>query len=468
MADVLDRLRGLAESPPTPPEPLDGLRRRAALVRRRRRWAGVGTTALVATLAAALVGGGVGGPVVVDVGGPTTTPPVAPIVTPPIEVDFSRMSSWAVPLPPSGGFTPTAGRPHVVDDLLLVSGGPRVIAYRANSGARVWQYDGGAFIEGVGDGIVIAAPQYGHVVALDLATGSERWRFDLPAGAAAERALVSEGRVYVGTSYPSEGATDAPVVYALDQETGTLAWRTVLDPGTRLQWSPPVLAGGLLMVTDAPSRAGRAPTAHVHGLDAATGRPRWRADLGSDVSGFHEVWPLLTRDTAYVAVAPGSLVAVDLATGAVRWRLLSTGGGVPVAAGPVQGQLIVALGNRLSAVDPATGREIWNVEAEARYGTAWPISSSDTVYLVERSRTRALAVPSGRVLWEVGVQTEQAPTWTATTLYLAGPDGLVAVEMASGRPEWAASVRARAWTSTLLANGSVLVPADGTVTAFPR
>jgi outer membrane protein assembly factor BamB len=177
-------------------------------------------------------------------------------------------------------------------------GGPsgRTGAYDARTGALRWSHRTGpnAFVTAVGNGTVVVAPQYGPLIGLELATGRERWRFRLAADQGPESGTIDGDTLFVGTSFPTEGAVDPPVVYALDLASGRQRWRTVLDPGTDLQWAGPVVDGGQLLVADTLSHEGSAPTSHLHALDAATGRRRWKADLHAPTQGFFNAprwWP---------------------------------------------------------------------------------------------------------------------------------------------------------------------------------
>jgi len=152
MDELVERLRGLADTPPTSPEPLGELRRRATRLRRRRRWAGSGAAAAVLVAAGGgfvtVMQDGPGpSPVAVEVGqGPATTATTAGLsasssttLVPPISAP-AREPAWRVPNPASGRFLPTSGRPEVAGDLVLVPGGfddVHVRAYRAGSGSRL-------------------------------------------------------------------------------------------------------------------------------------------------------------------------------------------------------------------------------------------------------------------------------------------------------------------------------------------
>lgn len=487
MDDVLDRLRGVADAPPTAPERLDGLRRRAARLRRRRRSAAGAAVVVVAVVA----GGGVTtvvrdrepAPVAVEVGGPTTTvapttssPPPTGGVAPPSTLAItapSRSAAWTVPNPAGRSARSVSTRPVAAGDVVVVAGGfedGRVLAYRTTTGEEVWAYrvGEGAFVLGAGDGLALVAPQFGRVVALDLATGVERWRFDLPPRAAPEHATITGGRVWLGASFTAEASVEAPIVTALETATGRPVWQAVLDEGTDLLWAPPVLGDGLAVVAAVPSHPGSAPTSYLYALDAATGARRWRADLHSERSAFHDLRPVISGGSVYAVGGQGDLLAFDAATGRERWSRRAEMA-LPVIAGVAHDQVVGKMGDEVVGLDAATGNEQWKVAATRtpRSGMSWATIVGEVAYVVEPARTFAVSLPQGRILWDLAVETVQPPVFDATTVYLAGPQRLLAVELVTGEPQWTAPVPGQPFSATSLAPGRyvVVATADGSVAA---
>jgi outer membrane protein assembly factor BamB len=479
MDDVLDRLRRMADVPPTAPEPLDGLRRRALRLRRRR-WAAGGVAlslAVAASVAGLTLADGGSVPVAVEVGDgvPSTTGAVsttdAPATT--VAAASSRQPVWRVAASISGSSLPSLVGPEAAGDVILVPGGTAgggVTAYDAGTGAQRWRYDTGsaAFVRAVGDGIAVVAPQYGSIAGVELTSGQERWRLALPAGASAGRAAVVGSRVYVGASYPSEGALDAPVVYALDASTGQVAWSRSLERGTQLQFAPPVVADGWVLVADTPHHPGSAPSSHVHAIDAASGAVRWRADLGSDRSAFHDQSPLVAGGVVYAVSNAGLLLAVDATSGRERWRRQSSSG-IVMLAGAAEDGVLAVVGSNLVSLDAGDGAERWQVATAARWGSSWTIPTADTVIVVEPGRTFAADVASGRVRWERATDAVQPPAYGGGVLYVSGRSALHAIQTGTGRAEWTGEVQGMQFQPTLVTPATVAVAAsDGSLVAFPR
>ena len=133
----------------------------------------------------------------------------------------------------------------------------------------------------------------------------------------------------------------------------------------------------------------------VHAFDAATGEDGWSADTGEDA-----VTSVVVRNGVVYAVAAAQLVALDAATGNVRWTVAAADGG---AFGPpsVDGSLVYvgSAGGGVQAFKTADGTA----------GCTWdgiPASSmtlaEDAAYVIAADGTaRALDRTSGQERWSV-------------------------------------------------------------------
>jgi outer membrane protein assembly factor BamB len=256
-------------------------------------------------------------------------------------------------------------------------------------------------------------PKDGYLVALDAATGRERWRAAI--GVTESSPLVVGRRVYVGSwdgrlyaldrrtgavdwSFRTEGKVkDAAAfanrtvvvgsydgrIYALDEATGTRLWSAALGAPV---YASPVIASGLVVVGDLGGS--------ISAFRIGDGSRMWSIRTGSYVYSSAAVW----RGVAYVGSYDGRLYALDVATGHIRWTF--------DAGGPVSGTPTVVGGivyfARCSAcfegqthLDPRgafgvntdNGRLVWrNVDGEYT-----PIVSDGRfAYLVGYSRLSAL------------------------------------------------------------------------------
>jgi polyvinyl alcohol dehydrogenase (cytochrome) len=209
------------------------------------------------------------------------------------------------------------------------------------------------------DGTLYVGAPDAKFLALDAVTGATRWTFDLtgvsgPVGGqntnqVRDGAAVAGRKVYFGDS--------RGWLYALDKDSGTLAWATRLDehPSTRLTSSPMVFDGRVYIGVSSieagfagnPSYPCCTHRGQVVALDAATGTVAWRyrtvrpaEPAGSWPSGAPRfapsggaVWasPVVEPVTRTVFVGTGqnytgaegdidSMLALSADTGEVRWK----------------------------------------------------------------------------------------------------------------------------------------------------
>lgn len=218
-----------------------------------------------------------------------------------------------------------------------------------------------------GASLVYCTP-FSRVIALDPATGEERWAFDpqidmrgnrpfrcrgvsyapLPESTATAAGAACAHRLYLAAHdrklWAIDAATGQPCADFGDAGAVTL-YGTQYAPGDVSSSSPPAVAGGVVVVGSAIIDFARAksPRGTVTAFDARTGAPRWQFDplQGYPGSGSANVWAPISVDADnglvflptsapsvdyYGANRPGhgkyanSVVALDLHSGAVRWH----------------------------------------------------------------------------------------------------------------------------------------------------
>jgi outer membrane protein assembly factor BamB len=146
--------------------------------------------------------------------------------------------------------------------------------------------------------------RHGMLHALDVGTGSVRWR--IPLGELALPGGVAVRGRAVFTSTPAA---------RFDLGSGSLVWQaaTVGTPVGGPLLSPP---GDLVYIglADIDRGVGR-----IVALDTDSGTERWHASLGDDSLNPTEA-PWLSRSTLVVPSVSGRIIALDAATGTERWR----------------------------------------------------------------------------------------------------------------------------------------------------
>lgn len=249
-------------------------------------------------------------------------------------------------------------------------------------GEKLWEFAAaGGFSAAplIRDGVVYAGSLDGRVYALDLQSGRERWRYDAQEEIGCTP-LLEKGLLVFATHQDTLFAVDArsgawkwqvrrerkgesftirgiarPVlvkgvlhaawadgtVTAHDLDSGALRWERLVAP-----------AGEQLDVDGLASDGSRLYAAAYSGLvvalDPQGGKVLWEQKLAgaSRVAAF---------DGLVYAVAPGKVLGLSAADGAVRWTRPFDGGptGIPLRIG---NQLAVPVGKALLLIDPPSGR----------------------------------------------------------------------------------------------------------------
>jgi outer membrane protein assembly factor BamB len=259
-------------------------------------------------------------------------------------------------------------------------------------------------------------------------------RWSVPIGAGYSSPTVAAGRVYV-TDYRNDSATER--VLCLDWRTGVILWQ-VAYPCSYEGFT--YEAGPRAAVTVHDGRAYVLGAAgHLHCLDAVTGAILWRHDLRRDYRIRMPKWgiashPLIEGDVMITQIGGeghACVVAFDRKTGVERWQAFPDEASYapPIAIEQAGQRLVVlALGYRLVAFDPADGALRWSHDQPK---SSWPIAIPAPVvhgdlmffttahagsYLYRLARDRAAV----DVIWERGRRPR-----TDDTLSPVIPDPLV-------------------------------------------
>lgn len=287
------------------------------------------------------------------------------------------------------------------------SGGPPVAIFhidwrRELVAPKIWEYAPREYATPAVDpdtGRILALTRDGWVRCLN-PEGKEEWTFETK-GAFNAGAKVKEGIAYVpgGDGF----------LYALNSRTGKLVWS--YDSKEELATVPVVSAGKVLVASSSNT---------LYAVEAATGKWLWqhRRDQPSGFTVHGASAPTVSFGVVYAGFSDGTLVALNLEDGTVKWeRGLGAAGGqfYDVDTSPV--------------VDDS--------------GRVYAASYKDGIY--------ALDAESGSISWHQEKTGIRALAKRGEVLFAAGEDQLGAMLGESGYPIWAAPVRSRAsaWTSKL-------------------
>lgn len=258
-----------------------------------------------------------------------------------------------------------ATSPAIAEGTVYIAGGDNVLyALDSRTGRRRWMFDtgpwGGDSSPVVVDGVVyvgggadgLSLEPTSHLYAFDARNGGVLWRFATAGQGVGSSPAVADGRVYFV-------APDETLV-ALDAASGTERWRFAVEP-TVAAYEPhasPAVADGVVYFVSGPGR--------VYALDARTGRLRWRSEARVPVPPPPGSAPAVSHGLVYVADWSGArsrLLAIDAGTGKTRWEF--AGSSIDKSPAVAGDMLYVADRMTLRALDAGTGRLRWSFEADA-------------------------------------------------------------------------------------------------------
>ena len=211
---------------------------------------------------------------------------------------------------------------RLTSDAVLVPTEEGLLALERGTGAPRWEARIGdrANTPVVAAGRAVASTWDGSLVAFDLADGGVAWRVPLP-----------------GVALGPAGGDDRVVVTTWEAEHGAGAGAVAVEAATgRERWAVPLPEGGVsgpALVTAAGERLAvmLAGDIAAHALDLDSGTERWSTTL--EGAGSPEVLPVdAGGGTVLVGHRLGGLVLLDGADGRVRWEVSSDG--VAVRGGP--------------------------------------------------------------------------------------------------------------------------------------
>ncbi|HUW30604.1 MAG TPA: PQQ-binding-like beta-propeller repeat protein [Planctomycetota bacterium] len=254
----------------------------------------------------------------------------------------------------------------------VVGGGDGFIYARsAKTGQPIWQVRTEGMISGggtiVGDAVYVGSWDH-HVLALDLQTGKERWRFFANWYVQTAPAVDAERNVLFTNAHDHMG-------YALNTRDGSLIWkqRVSMQVGYPNN-GPPCVDGERVFMAVHPG--------HFRCFEAASGKPLWHAETGANVSG--------------CTVADGKVLA-------------GTNAG-------------------LTAFNPENGQPAWQFRENAPVSRCSPAVSGGVVYFCSRNgKVYALNLADGAKLWEyaTGGPIDGSPAIAGGALFVASCDGKV-------------------------------------------
>ena len=274
----------------------------------------------------------------------------------------------------------------------------------------------------------VRGPGLNSIYALDRTTGREIWAFHTP-GEVMPTPVDVDGSLYVGTGDGN--------VYKVDAANGKQVWRTDIE--SFVSMSSPVAGDGYIFV------GGTYPN-YFYALDQQTGRIAWKTTVpGLVATGISDCTPayadnIVVQEATVQSGDPSNpvanvLLALDAKTGKLLWQQRMSNGPVPPAmktATPIIAAGVVYEGSPVSgnyhAFDLKTGKKLWTVHLGSQIRAGAAVLDGVAYLPYHSGDIAAIRISDGKLLGKKhigGSIGPSSPVIVGGTLYVSNVYGWV-------------------------------------------
>ena len=262
-----------------------------------------------------------------------------------------------------------------------------------------------------------------RVYAVDLATGSLKWRY--PSDQGLGGSVKGTPAYYDGSIYFGAGDEN---LYCLDAQTGAFRWAYRVRGAIRC---PPVIVDDIIYIG--------ADDESLYAIEAATGERRWVFTARDDIA----VGVAIGAGMSIVSCMDGNMYGVASSTGKLRWmfRLPLA----PTASSPLitESIAVMAVGSTVYGLSVRSGQQRWQITLKAETA-ATPAAQGFDVYVPCRDKKIHAYLTNGRqpiAKWtgpaDLGAIPMSSPVVAGDTVWVTGSRGVVAAFSAvDGTLKW--------------------------------
>ncbi len=317
----------------------------------------------------------------------------------------------------------------------------------------LWKFEIGESIDSsaaIVDDVVYVGAGTGDLVALDLATGKLRWKYQAGNPIGESSPAVARDTVFVGD-------TDG-ILHAVRSKDGTRLWTFKTDAEIK---SSPVVVDTTVLVGSYDG--------HLYALDAATGKLKWKFETDGPV----HATPAVRDGVVYIAGCDESFRGVSIADGKQVFQLAA---GANTAASPlIEGDRAYfgTFNNEVLAFDLRAKKILWRYENPDRQFPFYSSGAFANGRVIVGSRDKlvhAIDAASGKKAWTftARARVDSSAAIAGGRVYIGSSDGrLYVLDAAGGQKQWEFDTGAPLTASPAIASGKVVIGSgDGVVYCF--
>ncbi len=317
----------------------------------------------------------------------------------------------------------------------------------------LWKFEAGDSVDSsaaIADGTVFVGALTGDLFAIDLATGSLKWKYATGSSIGESSPAVWRDTVYIGDLSGN--------LHAVKTSDGSKLW--TFKAGQEIK-SSPVVSGTTLLIGSYDG--------HLYALDAASGKQLWRFETEGPV----HATPAVRDGVVFIAGCDESFRGISLAGGK---ELFKVPAGSNTASSPlVEGDRAYfgTFNSEVMAFDIKARKIVWryqNPERQFPYYSSAALAGGRVIIGSRDKLLHAIEAASGKAAWTftTRARVDSSPAVAGGRVYVGSSDGrFYVLDAATGQKQWEFEAGSALTASPAIAGGRVVIGStDGVIYCF--